>query len=146
MDLCFRQATDAESELIKEIVALQGRYTKLWNDGPTYMLCRSGDGMPLAWVRHWRTPLGRHAVMSLTVQEEERGKKLGLYLVQQLITQTTETDRWILDCHKSLKLYYERIGFREIDRAQAPELLSADELPDSICMECLRGNLQPVAD
>lgn len=143
MDFCFRQATDEENHVIKEIVTLQGRYTKDWENGPLYLGYEKENGAPVGWVRHWRTPHGRHAVMSLTVDEKYQGQKAGLYLVSQMIVQTAETGRWILDCHKSLKSYYEQIGFVEIDRALAPELLSPDELPDSICMECLAVGFRP---
>lgn len=134
MKYFFRDATKKESALIKQITELQGRYTKYWDSGRVLLFCAKTDGDILGWVRHWHTKMGINAIMSLTINEAYRGHKLGLLLTSQLIQTTPDVDLWYMDCKGSLANYYKALGFKEIDRAEVPELLNPDEWPEHIAM------------
>ncbi|MGE4352208.1 MAG: GNAT family N-acetyltransferase [Bdellovibrionales bacterium] len=140
MTFSFRMATAAESDQIKQIVQAQGRYIKDWESCPILLLCATLNRV-IGWVRHWRLSGDRHAIMSLTVDEAFRGRELGLALVFQLIKQAVDTECWVLDCKASLRGYYARLGFVEMDRAMAPELLDETDDPDSICMTARRAEV-----
>jgi amino-acid N-acetyltransferase len=55
---------------------------------------------------------------SLVVREDLRGQGIGGRIIERLLAE--ETGRVYLECAARMVPYYERFGFREIDRRDAP--------------------------
>ncbi|MDE2029852.1 MAG: GNAT family N-acetyltransferase [Alphaproteobacteria bacterium] len=140
----IRPATESESQQIKRLVEKSGRWTDYWDSGLLLALFDADTDLT-GWARHWPTPQGRHGIMSVTIDERYRGKKLGLVLISNLVASLPEVDRWHLDCAPNLAFYYARLGFRAVPRTECPEMFAPNDPVDQLCMACSQVDFRPFA-
>lgn len=143
MNIYFRKAKEHESYLIQNEMESQGRYTKGWKSGVLILACCSKTHTILGWARHWRTKAERDVVKSVTVKKQYRGEKIGLHLVNYLMKNKANIDKWYLNCMPSLGDYYRGLGYKDKPWSVAPELFDEDDDPEELCLVCQTKDFTP---
>lgn len=85
-------------------------------DQATYVSALVREGRLLAYARLNQTDARSGFLYDVIVHPEERGKGLGIQLMERILEQASELERIFLDTRDADGLY-EKFGFRTIDRA-----------------------------
>jgi GNAT superfamily N-acetyltransferase len=134
----IRRPTQNDSGNFYAICVAMERWIDDWaDDSLVFVAVR--DGELVGGIREWKTCDERTVLVDLWVREDVRGCRLGHALIRRMIDAVSAQDVY-LDCVRSLEPYYAELGFETMDRSLAPDILEADELPESIVMVLNKAN------
>ena len=113
--ITIRRATADDQPVIRRMVR-QARLDPTHLKWPNFVVAEhAGSVVGIGQVRPY--PAGRE-LGSLVVREDLRGRGIGRLITERLLND--EPGIVYLECAADMTPYYERFGFREIDRRDAP--------------------------